>query len=453
MAIVTIAGRRAGPGSGWLGRLSLSLGAVVLFVAVGRLAVDLPAAAIVIAVAVLAIGITAVQPGLIPLAVLPLLLAVIRVGSAGVDLSLSDFALALAAVPAFFLARRPFSAGVRAVLWASAAYQFATLITVINNPYAANATEWAHAWMTVSGGLIVGWAVGANGHGRLGMRLLIGTITVLSVITIIEGAVHFAQGQFSPVYPSFPYPMHKNFVGTLAAIGATMVYARPSWVGIGKRLSVVLMTVMVVAVLLTQSRQAVIGLIAAVFLLVLRSNGERRRSKLILLILGPLMLFVTNLVQDQIQSGNQFNSVFQRISWLQDSMDVWATDPWFGVGLRWWYTDRFAVQFQPPNAEIEVLTSGGLLALVAFVALIFVTLRVAWKLDPVYGSVALAVLVNRFAQAQFDLFWAAVQGSVPFVVLGICLGAKAYADRASPESSAAAGAVLSEEHRVPAGAP
>jgi hypothetical protein len=174
-----------------------------------------------------------------------------------------------------------------------------------------------------------------------------------------------------------------------------------------------------------------------VFVLVFRSATDRRRSKLILLLLAPLLVFVTNLVQDQIESGNQYNSVFQRLTWFQDSLHVWATDPWFGVGLRWWYTDRFPVRFQPPNAEVEVLTSGGLLGLVAFVALLIVALRVAWKLDPVYGSVALAVLVNRIAQAQFDLFWSAVQGSVPFVVLGICLGAKWHADReaAPPDRS------------------
>jgi hypothetical protein len=32
-------------------------------------------------------------------------------------------------------------------------------------------------------------------------------------------------------------------------------------------------------------------------------------------------------------------------------------------------------------------------------------------------------------QGQFDLFWAAVQGSLPFVVLGLCLGAKWHAER------------------------
>ncbi|CAN7467380.1 O-antigen ligase family protein [Terrabacter sp. LjRoot27] len=408
---------------------ALVLGGLVLVAVVGHFAVTLPEAAVIIAAAVLAVGLTAVQPGLIPVAVLPLLLVVLRVGSGGIDLSLSDFALAAAVLPALFLAKRPFSPGMRAVLWASAIYQFATLITVVNNPYAANAVEWAHAWMMVAGSLVVGWAVGANGHGRIGVRLLVGTIAVLSLITVIEGSVHFAQGDFAPVYPSFPYGMHKNFAGTVCATGAVMVYARPTWAGINRRWSVVLMVLMLAAVLFTQSRQALIGLVAAVFVLVLRSKTDRKRSKLVLLLAAPLVLFVTNLVQDQVQSGNQFNSVFQRLTWFQDSMTVWSSDPWFGVGLRWWYTDRFPFQFQPPNAEIEVLTSAGVVGLAAFVLLMVVALRVAWRLDPAYGSLAVAVLVSRLVQGQFDLFWSAVQGSVPFVVLGICLGASWHAER------------------------
>ncbi|WP_083707217.1 O-antigen ligase family protein [Intrasporangium flavum] len=417
-------------GRGW-GRVraaGLVVLAGALLLAVGHFAATAPEAAIVIAVAVLATGVTAVQPGLIPLAVLPVLFAVLRVGSQGVDLSLSDFALAAASLPALLLARRPFSPGLRAVLWASAAYQFATLVTVVNNPYSANAVEWAHAWMTVSGSLVVGWAVGANGHARTGMRLVVATIAFLAAVTVVEGGLQVLHGDLSPVYITFPYPMHKNFVGTVCSFGATILYARPAWAGIGRRLGWLLLALMVVAMFLTQSRQAVVGFVAAVFVLVLRGRSERRRSKLVLLLLAPAVVFVTNLVQDQINSGNQFNSVFQRLTWFQDSLDVWGTDPWFGVGLRWWYTDRFPVSFQPPNAEIEVLTSAGVVGLLLFVVLAVVALRVAWKLDPVYGSVALGVLVNRLVQAQFDLFWSAVQASVPFVVLGICLGAQRYAE-------------------------
>jgi hypothetical protein len=417
-------------GRGWarVRTAGLVVLAGALLLVVGRFAATTPEAAVIIAVAVLATGVTAVQPGLIPLAVLPVLFAVLRVGSQGVDLSLSDFALAAASLPALLLARRPFSPGMRAVLWASAAYQFATLVTVVNNPYAANAVEWAHAWMTVSGSLLVGWAVGANGHARTGVRLVVATISFLAVVTVVEGGLQVLRGDLSPVYISFPYPMHKNFVGTVCSFGATILYARPAWAGIGRRLRWLLLALMVMAMFLTQSRQAVIGFVAAVFVLVLRSRSEHRRSKLVLLVIAPAVLFVTNLVQDQIKSGNQFNSVFQRLTWFQDSLDVWGTDPWFGVGLRWWYTDRFPVSFQPPNAEIEVLTSAGVVGLVLFVVLAVVALRVAWRLDPVYGSVALGVLVNRLVQAQFDLFWSAVQASVPFVVLGICLGAQRYAE-------------------------
>lgn len=410
-------------------RAGLVIASLVLLVVVGRLAVTVPEAAVIISVAVLAVGLTAVQPGLIPVAVLPFLLVVMRVGSGGIDLSLSDFALAAASLPAIFLAKRPFAPGLRAVLWASAGYQFATLVTVVNNPYAANAVEWAHAWMMVSGSLLVGWAVGANGHGRLGVRLLVWTIALVAVITVVEGAIHVAQGDLAPVYPTFPYNMHKNFAGTLCGIGVVMVYARPDWAGLSRRVSRVLIVLMLLAVLATQSRQAMVGIVAAIFVLVLRSNTDRKRSKLTLLVLAPLIVFVTNLVQDQIQSDNQFNSVFQRLTWFQDSITVWSTDPWFGVGLRWWYTDRFPFQFQPPNAEIEVLTSAGVVGLAAFLVLMFVALRTAWRLDPTYGTLAVAVLVARLVQGQFDLFWAAVQGSLPFVVLGLCLGAKWHAER------------------------
>ncbi len=137
-----------------------------------------------------------------------------------------------------------------------------------------------------------------------------------------------------------------------------------------------------------------------------------------------MLAVVTTVLQDQIESGDRFNSFFQRIAWFQDSMSVWSTDPVFGVGLRWWYTDRFPVRFQPPNAEVEVLTSAGVLGLVAFLALSFVALRVSWRMHVAYGSLALAVLVSRFTQAQLDLFWAASQASLPFVVVGVCIGAE-----------------------------
>lgn len=417
----------------WLVPTILVLVGAALVLAVGLLAVRTPQAAVLLTLAVLAIGVSAVQPGLLPLLSLPFLLVVLRLSAGSFDLSVSDFVLAGAAVPALLLARRPFSPGLRALLWAAAGYQFATLLTVVNNPYIANAVEWAHAGVMVSGALLVGWAVGANGLARAGIRLIILTIAMFAAFAVWQGVTQVARGDFAPVYPNLPFPMHKNFTGSVCSIGAAILYARPSWAGLSAKVSWSLLGLMVSALLLTQSRQGIIGLVAAVFVLVLRGSTERRRSKLVLVLAVPLVVFVTSLVQDQIASGNQFNSVFQRLTWFEDSVKVWWTDPWFGVGLRWWYTDRFSARFQPPNAEIEVLTSAGVVGLLAFLVLLYVAMRTAWRLDPVFGSVAVAVLVARLTQAQFDLYWSAVQGSVPFVILGLCLGAKWFDERRPPD--------------------
>lgn len=396
---------------------------VLLLVWAGRTVTSRPEVAGLVAIVVLVLGLTLVEPVTVPLLSLPLLVIVTRFGAGGIDVSVSDFVLGIALWPALLLARRPFTAELRALLWLAGLYQFATLCTVLNNPYAANVVEWFHAGVLVAGGLLVGWIVGRHGYARLGLRLLLLSILVISLATVVEGALEVAAGRLGPVYPTWPFPMHKNFAGTVAGIGAGIVYARPTWLGWGRKLSWAIFSVMALALLLTQSRQALIGLAAAIFILVLRGKGEHRRSKLVLLLVVPAVVFVTKLVQDQVESGNQFNSVFQRLTWFEDSFAVWATDPWFGVGLRWWYTDRFPVTFQPPNAEVEVLTSAGVVGLAAFVVLMVGALVVLARLDPVYGTLALTVLVNRLVQAQFDLYWSAVQASLPFVVIGIALGA------------------------------
>jgi hypothetical protein len=189
-----------------------------------------------------------------------------------------------------------------------------------------------------------------------------------------------------------------------------------------RALAVATFVVCCIALLFTQSRQAIIGLAVALAVVVLRGGDTRKRSKLVVLGGVGALAFVTTLVRDQIDSGNQFNSLFQRINWLQDSMDVWLTDPIFGAGLRWWYTDRFDVRFQPPNAEIEVLTTAGVLGAVAFLALVVGSLILLWRLQPLYGTLAFTVMLGRLVQSQFDLFWVTAQVSIPFLVAGLCIG-------------------------------
>ncbi len=412
-------------------RIGIGLGLIGIFLAllgVGSSVVDRPQLALLAAMLVLAMGVSVAEPVALPLLAFPLVAVVMRVGVEGpVSLSLSDAALAIATIPALVFAQRPFSRELRILLWLSAAYQFATLFSVAANPYAANVVEWVHAWMLISGALLVGWAVGRRGLAKVALGMLLATIALLAVGAITQGVASFARGDFGPVYPAWPFGMHKNFIGNVSAVGAVIAYARPPWLGWPKWLSASCFWLLTAALLFSQSRQAILGLVASILVLVLRSGQERRRSRLILLVAAPAVLFVSNLIQDEVQSGNRFNAVFQRVTWLQDSFRIWATDPWVGVGQRWWNSDRFGVRFQPPNAEVEVLTSSGIIGLVAFLALAVGSLMVIRRIDKTYGTLALAILLGRLVQSQVDLYWTSVTSSLPFLITGVCLGAVAAA--------------------------
>jgi len=402
---------------------------VLLGLAVGRLMPTQPLLGIGVALGVLGLGITAGEPAAIPLLSIPMLLVVARVGSGGLDLSVSDAVLFLATLAALVFAHRPYSPPLRNLLWLAAVYQFATLFTVIVNPYAANVIEWFHAWMLVAGASVVGWAIGRGGHAKLGLSLFLVTALVLALLTIAHGVLQFAQGNFSPVYLTWPYGMHKNFVGTVLGFSAITAYVRPAWMGWSRRAALAAFWVMSVGLLFTQSRQAILALGVVLVVVVLRGGGEsieRGRSKAILLAVLPAMVLVGTLVKDQVLEGSQFNSVFQRIAWFQETLAFWEDSPWVGHGLRYWSAGQ-GPGYQPPNAELEVLASAGVVGLVGFLILVVGAIIVLWRLDPVYGTLGVAVLLSRVVQSQLDLFWVAVQTSVPFVVAGICLGVEALA--------------------------
>jgi O-antigen ligase len=352
---------------------------------------------------------------------------VVRVEAGGADLSVSDVVLFGAFWPAVILGHRPFSPPMRALLWLTVAYQVATLFTVVANPYLSNVVEWFHAWFLTGGALIIGWALGRCGRGGVALTLLLIASFVIAAATVAQGVASLGGG-LQPVYPEFPFSMHKNFAGTVLAFAALIAYVHPTWLRWPRFLALGAFGLCTVAVLFTQSRQAIVGLAIAVAVAVLRQDSTRRRSKL--LVLGGVvgLALVATVVRDQVASGNQFNSIFQRINWLQESVGIWLSDPIFGVGLRWWYTDRFENRFQPPNAELEVLTSAGVLGLLAFLVLMVGTIVVLWKLPPIYGTLGAAIVLSRLVQGQFDLFWTAVQVSVPFLVAGICVGMAARAD-------------------------
>lgn len=384
---------------------------------------------LVVALVVFAVGATIYEPVALPVLSMPLLTSVYRVGGESVNLSLSDFVLFGVFWIAVVLGPRPYSRAMRTLLWFSAFYQVTTLFTVVANPYRANAVEWCHAYLLVSGALVVGWAVARAGHARAAMTLLVGACLVLALIVLATFAVNLAHGDAGPVFVSWPYGMHKNFEGDVLAIAATVAYARPPWLRWSRAFSGSALVLLLLATAVTQARQAFVGLGVALVILTLRRGQGVRHRRWVLWMVPVGAFFVVRVLHDQLSSGDQFNSAYTRLTWYQESLVVWQVRPWWGVGLRWWYNPWFPHDFQvfqPPQGLLEVLTSAGVVGLVGFLVMNLGMIGTLWRLPAAYGTLGAVVILERFVQGQLDLYWVSVQTSLPFLIAGICVGALAH---------------------------
>ncbi|MEG3614416.1 O-antigen ligase family protein [Isoptericola haloaureus] len=380
-----------------------------------------------LALLVLVVGLTFYDPVALPVLAMPALVIILRVGAGGLDLSVSDVALFGALCAAVLLAPRPFSPTMRSLLWLTVVYQMATLFTVLANPYLENTVEWFHAWLSTAGALVVGWSVGRAGRARVGLTLFLGACLVIAVLTLMTALQQLAAGYTGPVYLDWPWAMHKNLVGCVLCFAALVAWARPSWVGWPRWFAWAAFWACAAGTVASQARQALVALAVGVILVTLRGDPDRKRSKLILLAAIPAVWAVFLAVAEQLSADNEFNSANQRLTWFEQSLEVWRTSPWFGVGLRWWSSGRTEYSFQPPNAELEVLSTTGVVGLAGFVVLFGGTLIVLWRADRRFGTLAVAVVLAKLVQGQFDLFWTAVVVSVPMAIAGVCVGAEAYA--------------------------
>lgn len=403
-----------------LRRVMLIAAIVVVSAVLGVVSVSHAEFALIGALGVLGLGLLAVDPVLVVVLAFPASLIMLRVGGA---LSVADVVLAGAMVVAIVLLRGKDLRDLSPLIWGGSAYLAAALPTVVLNPYAANTVEWFHEVVLVIGSMYVGYAIGRFGRTQLAIGIYIVACVALSIAAMCVGAVMFVtEGSFGPVYlPDY----QKNTLGAALAMGVVLLYARSPLFHMPTALARVSIVVMCGGILASQSRQAMIGALAGAVILSLRRRPQTGRyPKLVWIAAIPVLVFVLTLVSDQLGEDNRFNSANQRLDWYATTIDIWQTSPVFGVGLRWWYTDRFAGgNFQPPNAELEVLSSVGIVGLIGFLVMFLVGFWTLWRIDPAYGTVGAAVIVTRFVQAQFDLYWAAGQASFLWLVAAMCIGA------------------------------
>jgi O-antigen ligase len=393
--------------------------ALVAGTALGLISSSSADLALPFAVGVLIVALSAIDPRVMLVLAVPGTLLMARIG--GDLVSLSDVLLAGATVTALVIVRPKGSAALRTMLWSGTAYLALTVPTLVLNPYTANVVEWVHEVVLVLGSMVAGYALGLSGAASVALWLYLGGSAVIAVAALsVAVADLVTTGQSMPVYV---LGLHKNFIGGSLATAAVIALAHPPWMRGSRRWANILGCLALLGIVASQSRQAIAAVVVG--LAVVAFAGTRRHGWLRLLtpvaaIVAAVLLVVS--VNEQLASDNRHNSAFVRLNIFERSVEIWQSSPLFGVGMRWWYTDRFPGGFQPPNAELEVLTTTGVAGMIGFVVLFAGALFALSKLDRAYRTIAVAVVVTRLVQSQFDLYWVAGQSAMLWIVAGIAVG-------------------------------
>lgn len=392
---------------------ALLLAAVGVGVGVGS--AQGPTWAVLLGLGALLAATSVLDLSLVPVLAVPATMVMDRVG----PMSISDFALGGAMVIALLLLRGKGALSMQPLLWAGTIYISLTAPQLILNPYPGNAIEWVHELVLVLGSMVVGFTIGRDGFARLALSAY---ALIACGIAATAIAVAFQQG-FTPVYLGM---LHKNAIGGILMVAALIAFANPPWLRWRPMWGYAAFGLCGIGILAAQSRQAIIGLLVGVVIVGIRPrhhNGKRSRWVWVALI--PAAYFVYAEVSAQLTDGSPFNSSAQRLLWYEDSITVWKMSPLFGVGHRWWIAGYTGFSgFQPPNAELEVLTTVGIIGLVGFLVMFGAAIWLTAKMAPAYGTLAFAVITARLVQGQFDLYWVAGQSSILWIIAGICYGVR-----------------------------
>jgi hypothetical protein len=313
----------------------------------------------------------------------------------------------------------------RGVLW----YQAILILVVIAHPYRYNIVEWFHRFSYLGASVLCGWVIATYGRTRQSLRLFLAGSSVLAVIAMGYAVkLHFHPAQWGAY--------QKNSIGALMWVAIVVAQINPPWAGISRRGARVTKYLCLGGLLASQSRQSAILLILALGVAFLLNPELRRRSKLILLGAVPVVLLLYYSFSINARNNPKFNSVSIRFGQIGAAIHVWHLSPIFGEGMRFYDLPQWVSVTAPPNVIIDNLASTGIIGSVAFVFLVWVTVRTMYRLPYALGTLGLVVLVGHYVDGLFDIFWIGGPTVAPYIICGMSLGL-ADQDRMEREDAAA----------------
>jgi hypothetical protein len=356
--------------------------------------------------------------------------AVQRVGAGSSNgISVSDVALALAtslAVPSLVLG--PELRRLRGPLIGLGCYLLCLLPAVVTDDSLRGWVEWVHRLVIVGGAMLVGAWIARE---RLTRVVLRGLLTVALIVATAAVVTTFQTG-FDPAYP---LGLQKNFAGAQIGMLLLLVLVVPKEFALPRALRLVSVLVLVGGLLATQSRGSMLAAGAgALFFVALQPRAQTRQARgLVVLSTLVLLVFTYLSIRSQLSLSTadlRNSSIGIRRQVEARTIQIWRTSPWHGVGLKYFNSGTWGPLAAPPNIVVDnELAESGLLGLAGFVVLQFSAIRagVARRRESVFAIAGAACVLALLTHGLVDIYWIAGSATLPFLVLGMSLGADSTA--------------------------
>jgi hypothetical protein len=400
--------RFAGPAATWL--------TVFVLAAVVGVTTSVNAlAGLVLAGLVLALGIFVIDPIFLAVLVLPGSVLVQRVGGGSVNLSVTDLVTFAAALICLFHVEWSRATHLRKFLLGIVWYQAILILVVVAHPFRGDIVEWFHRFSYLAGAALVGWVVGYRGRARQSIRIYLWTASGLALLAIENSAAHGLQ-------PAQWGQWQKNLIGSVMWVASVIALLNPPWVRIPRIERRVIVSLCLLGLLASQSRQSGILLVVAVATGLLLNSHVRGRFKTLVFIGVPALALVYYSMSLAFRNNPEFNSVAIRLGQISAAIHVWHDSPVFGLGMRFYNLPQYVYVTAPPNSLVDNLASTGVVGSLAFVFLVIVTMRAMNGVPRIYGTLGLAILLGHYVDGLFDTFWIGALSIPPFVIAGMSLG-------------------------------
>ncbi len=379
-----------------------------------------PLYASLLAMALIGLMLVVVSPTLPALAVFAAAPMYARVGAFAVDLSVAD--VVLTGAVAVCLVHVPWaSPRLQSVLRWVAIYSVVLAVPVVAHLNEASAFEWLHRLVLTGGAVCVGATL--TGRSRVREALL---VTVAVALVIAAGCVAwFVQHGFEPAYP---FGIQKNPAGFFLVAGYLVMHLGRRILELPRSVDLVTRVLLLVGLVLTQSRGAALALavvlVATVCLGLGRGKGVVERQGIVLAVIAGVGLagFAASSLQSEFASDDRFNAVNSREAAYDIAWDTFRDGEVFGAGLRYFKQapDRGG---EPHNVIFVTLAESGLVGLVALALLVHGVTRELRRCRSNIAVVALAVFAGKIVSALADIYWVAGTQTIGWLLVGVAVGA------------------------------